>query len=52
VDDDFWQTLPNEFDAKTYQSLNPDLAQVDHDPGIRHAGRIGEIATVIARMSS
>jgi SAM-dependent methyltransferase len=28
VDDDFWRTAPDEFEAKTYRSLHPDLAQM------------------------
>ena len=28
MDDDFWQTLPNEYDAKTYKSLHPDFAHI------------------------
>jgi len=27
VDEDFWQTLPSEFDAKTYRSIHGDLAR-------------------------
>jgi SAM-dependent methyltransferase len=36
VDDHFWQMLPNEFEAKTYRSLHPDLAHMTDAELLEH----------------
>jgi SAM-dependent methyltransferase len=41
VDDDFWQTLPNEFDAQTYRSLYPDLVHMTDPELLAHYKEFG-----------
>jgi SAM-dependent methyltransferase len=36
MDNDFWQTLPDEVEAETYRSLNPDLADMTDDEVLVH----------------
>jgi SAM-dependent methyltransferase len=36
VDDDFWQALPDEVEAETYRSLNPDLAHMTAGEVLAH----------------
>ena len=41
MDVDFWQTLPQEFEAKTYRSLYPDLDRLtDAEIGLTRLGTV------------
>lgn len=41
MDDDFWQNFPDEFEATTYRSLNPDLAHMSDADLLDHYENCG-----------